>query len=103
LSLNEFVFPPTKYNSTIFKIIFPDSIYNSGEVEIKYLTVNTIKSKKTKLIFIDDKYTKVIYNIKKKDIKVFEKLLNDKNEGCGFIIEKFTLRFRNKYIITLSD
>lgn len=103
ITLVDFIFPNNNYEAETFNIIFPDSIYNNGEIKIKKAKINSVKVKNLKLYFFGENYTQVIYNIKKKDSKVFEERLNQQKEVCNFKTEIIRLGFRNKYIITLTD
>lgn len=74
-TFSSLLLPCSSYNSNLFSISFPDSLYSSGDITIKKLKVSNYKVR-AKFYFSKEKYYKVIYLIKKKNLPEFKKKLN---------------------------
>ena len=69
--MDELVFPNESFNSKIFDIFIPDSVYTAGQITIKKLSFSNLKMF-AYFSFSNNEYKNVVYNIKRKKKKEFE-------------------------------
>jgi hypothetical protein len=74
--LPSLLLPCSNYNSKSYSISFPDSLYTSGKIDIKKLAIGEYKTG-AEFYFSKNKYTKIVYIIKKSKLKTFKLHLND--------------------------
>jgi hypothetical protein len=96
-SINTLVLPTDAYNSNLFTIDYPDSIYNSGVLSIKKLRIRNIKAL-AEFNFTNNIYTHVSYTLNKKNKDKLMKLIAYNSNVYSLDINRRGL----KYTISLK-
>ena len=91
------IVPSQSYNSRVFSIPFPDTLYSAGNVSIKKLQMNKIKAE-GKFMFKNNVYTRVEYSFKKREEEEFLKLLQSSKGNFNW--KKETIN--RKIVVTLT-
>lgn len=73
--LQTLVMPCSDYNSNMYTISFPDSIYTGGQITIKKLKREGEKFK-AQFYFSENQYTKAVYTIRKSKLEKFKLNIN---------------------------
>ncbi len=81
--LETIILPSDTFNSSLFVIPFPDTMYTAGSITIKKLKLKDLKLQ-VNLVFSDNTYTQLTYSVKKKNRKEFIQLIESTNSSFSW-------------------
>tara|TARA_B110000908_G_C10142513_1_gene397462 strand:+ start:475 stop:930 length:456 start_codon:yes stop_codon:yes gene_type:complete len=96
-SMDSVILPGQLYDSKLYSIPFPDSLYTGGIISIKKIRINGIKAQSS-FSLSNNTYTEVKYTLSKRNKNKFMKLINVNNNKYNLHVKKN----RIKYTITLQ-
>ncbi len=105
LHAEQLVLPHDNYDSKVYLIYIPDSVYTKGEIIIKKMKAQGFRAKAT-FFFEKGQYYRVEYNIKKKHLEFFMQCLENDNRylalSNNWVLDKQGVGKRSKIIVSTS-
>lgn len=92
-TLDSLIVPGQVYNSSVYRIPFPDSLYDGGTISIKKLEVNGIKAR-AQFKLSDYTYTSLMYTVNKKNKEKLTKMMAETSPYYSVDIQKQGRKYR---------